>query len=53
MGTSGEWAQCAHSPHNVCVIYRSNLQRNIRILCEALGITPDDGVGIGAETCRV
>jgi hypothetical protein len=38
----------------VCTcLYCSNLQRNMWILCEDLGKTPDDGVVIGAETCRV
>jgi hypothetical protein len=61
---SGEWVHqclfyrtvrhwCTHSPDSVYVIYCSNLQRNIWILCEDLGTTPDDGVVICAETCRV
>jgi hypothetical protein len=44
---------CAYSPDSVYAVYCSNLQRNIWILCEDLGITTDDGVVIGAETCRV
>jgi hypothetical protein len=47
---------CIRNQHTIIVctcLYCSNLQWNMWILCEDLGVTPDDGIVIGAETCWV